>query len=882
MKKKQFMSKLAALTMAAAMGLTAVPATAVFAAETSVEASDTVISDTKYVAVVKTFNDKGKASTASALQSALVPKSGQIDGSTYWDDATKDYKTNTGTSKKYTADDVATAINTLTAKGKTGLASDFTVDASTVSFTDADHFTFKLVNAADPQEVYTATISIDKVKIADSVKNALDNYFNVHEFEVSKDTRITNGFIAAQLTAQQKDTTDTGADKAKEWDSTTFPDTTVTFSGNTDELTVSDGKVSGKLTVKEITADLDSSGNKANDTFTYDFTANVKVSDQTEDEAAAAAVAKVNGMTFPTYSTAVGYKESGKTTEVKHDRTAVENLLKKALKDAGYPNADSITLTESDYDSATATSDGYWKGTITGTLYALNVKLTNGSDQKSADTQKSILKVLKGTSADANGSDVYTTHSVVTDSSYVVANDTNKVTPLAATDKVISIPATSALSLAIQPKTAATEVKKADVVKGVQDAIDAQLKADGVDQNGVKVTVEAVNKVNSKNVDDGHTASAVDVNGEWTLLVKQSIANDFYKVSDGTTEDGNKTTDIYYVVKLATNGLKETKATAVALADKTEYLTGGYWTTSDNTTTVAKIDNTDATIVKFAATLTPADANTATSWKVVNSDGDDVTSSVVVAADKTHTKVFTPTYNDAGALSALKEADLGLKANEVALLVTKPGTYTVTATNNDNEASATLTIRSNFKDVPATAYYANAVVNAYKLGITKGISDSQFGVNETVTRAQFITWLYNYAVSQDKEAAIKDADVKQVFSDVPTTAYYAKAVQWASQNKYAAGTGDGKFSPNAAVTRAQAVTFIYNVAGKPATEAEGKEDEKTTQFTDVNRNAYYMPALTWGTPRVVSGLSTTTFGPDKTATRAQGISFIARAFGFYN
>ena len=43
-----------------------------------------------------------------------------------------------------------------------------------------------------------------------------------------------------------------------------------------------------------------------------------------------------------------------------------------------------------------------------------------------------------------------------------------------------------------------------------------------------------------------------------------------------------------------------------------------------------------------------------------------------------------------------------------------------------------------------------------------------------------------------------------------------------------------------------------------------------------------MPALTWGTPRVVSGLSTTTFGPDKTATRAQGISFIARAFGFYN
>ena len=163
--------------------------------------------------------------------------------------------------------------------------------------------------------------------------------------------------------------------------------------------------------------------------------------------------------------------------------------------------------------------------------------------------------------------------------------------------------------------------------------------------------------------------------------------------------------------------------------------------------------------------------------------------------------------------------------------------------------------------------------------MTAGVSDTLFGTNKNVTRAQFVTWLYRNAVADDSSVAISDDDVKAVFSDVDTSAYYAKAVQWASENGIADGVGNGKFDPSAEVTRAQAVTFIWRAIGKPDTGAAGEEGEKTTQFTDVDVNSYYMAAVTWATPKVVSGLSTTTFGPNRSATRAQAITFIARAYG---
>ena len=114
-----------------------------------------------------------------------------------------------------------------------------------------------------------------------------------------------------------------------------------------------------------------------------------------------------------------------------------------------------------------------------------------------------------------------------------------------------------------------------------------------------------------------------------------------------------------------------------------------------------------------------------------------------------------------------------------------------------------------FKDVPANAYYATAVLWAAEKGITKGTGDgTTFEPETTCTRAQIVTMLCRYR----KGIAIPSANL---FKDVPVTAYYASAVAWAVKNGITTGTGDGTtFEPDATCTRGQIVTFLYRCLKK--------------------------------------------------------------------
>ena len=109
------------------------------------------------------------------------------------------------------------------------------------------------------------------------------------------------------------------------------------------------------------------------------------------------------------------------------------------------------------------------------------------------------------------------------------------------------------------------------------------------------------------------------------------------------------------------------------------------------------------------------------------------------------------------------------------------------------------------------------------------------------------------------------------FVDVPEDAYYFEAVAWAVKQGVAAGTDETHFSPDAACTRAQAVTFLWRAAGSP--EPKGTE----MPFTDVAAGSYYEKAVSWAVENgIVKGTSETTFSPDKTVTRAQAVAFLYR------
>ena len=120
------------------------------------------------------------------------------------------------------------------------------------------------------------------------------------------------------------------------------------------------------------------------------------------------------------------------------------------------------------------------------------------------------------------------------------------------------------------------------------------------------------------------------------------------------------------------------------------------------------------------------------------------------------------------------------------------------------------------------------------------------------------------------KAAFKED--KPSFVHVPADAYYYDAVQWAAENSITGGTDATHFSPDAACTRAQAVTFLWRAAGSPAPKSHAMP------FTDVAEGSYYETAVLWAVENgITKGTSDTTFTPNAKCTRAQIVTFLWRS-----
>ena len=171
-----------------------------------------------------------------------------------------------------------------------------------------------------------------------------------------------------------------------------------------------------------------------------------------------------------------------------------------------------------------------------------------------------------------------------------------------------------------------------------------------------------------------------------------------------------------------------------------------------------------------------------------------------------------------------------------------------------------------FKDVPADAYYADAVNWALEKGITTGTSATTFSPNDVCTRAQIVTFLWRAAGEP------KSSSTGVPFNDVKSGDYFSKAVLWAVDKDITTGTGNGTFSPNAACSRGQCVTFLWRAKDKP-------EAGSGTAFKEVPVDEYFTDAVAWAVENgVTTGLSTTSFGPNASCTRAQIVTFLYRAY----
>lgn len=177
-----------------------------------------------------------------------------------------------------------------------------------------------------------------------------------------------------------------------------------------------------------------------------------------------------------------------------------------------------------------------------------------------------------------------------------------------------------------------------------------------------------------------------------------------------------------------------------------------------------------------------------------------------------------------------------------------------------------------FYDVNGTDWFYSAVMWAYynTPQVTNGKDESHFAPKASCTRAQVVTFLWRAAGRPEPSGSV------QQFSDVPKTNSYAycyDAILWAVENGITKGTDATHFSPNATVTRAQFVTFLWRYAGEPAPK------NMSCSFNDVDANAFYYKAVLWAVENgVTTGKTATQFAPGATCTRCEVAAFMFRAF----
>ena len=206
--------------------------------------------------------------------------------------------------------------------------------------------------------------------------------------------------------------------------------------------------------------------------------------------------------------------------------------------------------------------------------------------------------------------------------------------------------------------------------------------------------------------------------------------------------------------------------------------------------------------------------------------------------------------------------------NELTLKDKGNGKYTFTMPAGKVEVKATFmednSMLNFFYDVPNGAYFYEAVKWAVENGITTGVGNDLFAPEQPCTRAQIVTFLWRAAGSPEPKAASS-------FTDVPASAYYAKAVAWAVENGITNGMTETTFAPDATCTRGQSVTFLYRALKGTAS--------GSANFTDVKSDAFYADAINWAVANnVTNGTSNTTFSPNADCTRAEIVTFLYRAY----
>lgn len=177
----------------------------------------------------------------------------------------------------------------------------------------------------------------------------------------------------------------------------------------------------------------------------------------------------------------------------------------------------------------------------------------------------------------------------------------------------------------------------------------------------------------------------------------------------------------------------------------------------------------------------------------------------------------------------------------------------------------------NFSDVTENDWFYDAVNYVVSQGYFKGISDTQFGPYQSMSRAMFVTVLGRMS------GVNASSYTNDQFTDVVSGSYYEGYVVWAAKNGIVQGTSETTFSPDAAVTREQMAAFLYRYAKYLGMDVSLMGTAELTGFADAaSVSDWAVPAVLWAVRNGIINGTDKGLEPAATANRAQVAQIIYR------
>ena len=172
-----------------------------------------------------------------------------------------------------------------------------------------------------------------------------------------------------------------------------------------------------------------------------------------------------------------------------------------------------------------------------------------------------------------------------------------------------------------------------------------------------------------------------------------------------------------------------------------------------------------------------------------------------------------------------------------------------------------------YTDVQEGTFYHEAVDFMVRNGYMNGMSDTHFGVNSPLNRAQLVTILYRMAGEPDVDGMVNP------FADVPADEWYTDAVIWAYNTQVVNGVSDTAYAPAQNITREQLAAMLYRYSGSAAV-----PDDQLSAYADAQQvSDFAREAMNWAVANdIIRGMDHVTLAPQAEANRAQACTMLFR------